>query len=52
MEDFYACLYYAALRPLEALKLRESDLHLPKKGWGEAQRDPGDEGDGDSEQTS
>jgi hypothetical protein len=34
LEDFYACLYYAALRPLEALKLRESDLHLPKKGWG------------------
>lgn len=32
LEDFYACLYYAALRPLEALKLRESDLHLPKKG--------------------
>jgi integrase len=34
LEDFCACLYYAALRPLEALKLRESDLHLPKKGWG------------------
>ena len=34
LEDFYACLYYAAPRPLEALKLRESDLHLPKKGWG------------------
>ena len=27
-------LYYAALRPSEAVMLRESDLHLPKKGWG------------------
>jgi integrase len=34
LEDFYACLYYAALGPWEALKLRESDLHLPRKGWG------------------
>jgi integrase len=34
LEAFYACLYYAALRPSEAVMLRESDLHLPKKGWG------------------
>jgi integrase len=34
LEAFYACLYYAALRPSEAVILRESDLHLPKKGWG------------------
>ncbi len=33
-EAFFACLYYAALRPSEAVMLRESDLHLPKKGWG------------------
>jgi integrase len=30
----FACLYYAALRPSEAVVLREADLHLPKKGWG------------------
>ena len=34
LEAFYACLYYAALRPSEAVMLRESDLHLPRKGWG------------------
>jgi integrase len=34
LEAFYACLYYAALRPSEAVMLRESDLHLPKRGWG------------------
>jgi integrase len=34
LEAFYACLHYAALRPSEAVMLRESDLHLPKKGWG------------------
>jgi len=34
LEAFYACLYYAALRPSEAVMLRDSDLHLPKTGWG------------------
>jgi hypothetical protein len=34
LEAFYACLYYAALRPSEAVMLRESDLYLPAKGWG------------------
>ena len=34
LEAFYACLYYAALRPSEAVMLRELDLYLPKKGWG------------------
>ncbi len=34
LETFYACLYYAALRPSEAVMLRETDLHLPVKGWG------------------
>jgi integrase len=34
LEAFYACLYYAALRPSEAVMLREADLHLPTKGWG------------------
>ncbi|WP_243706290.1 site-specific integrase [Micromonospora sp. KC721] len=31
---FYACLYFAALRPSEALGLREWDCHLPATGWG------------------
>ena len=34
LETFFACLYYAALRPSEAVMLREADLHLPKTGWG------------------
>ena len=34
LEAFYACLYYAALRPSEAVMLREADLHLAKQGWG------------------
>ena len=34
LEAFYGCLYYTALRPSEAVMLRESDLHLPKRGWG------------------
>jgi integrase len=34
LEAFFGCLYYAALRPSEAVMLREADLHLPKKGWG------------------
>jgi integrase len=34
LEAFYACLYYAALRPSEAVILRDSDLHLPARGWG------------------
>ena len=33
LEAFYACLYYAALRPSEAAMLRESGLYLPAKGW-------------------
>jgi integrase len=31
---FFACLYFAALRPGEALGLRLQDCHLPKTGWG------------------
>jgi integrase len=34
LEAFSGCLYYAALRPSEAVMLRDSDLHLPKRGWG------------------
>ena len=35
VEGFFACLYYAGLRPAEARNLRLSDCHLPDKGWGE-----------------
>lgn len=31
---FYAVLYYAGLRPAEAVGLRLSDCHLPEQGWG------------------
>ena len=31
---FFGCLYYAALRPEEAVALRTSDCHLPGSGWG------------------
>jgi integrase len=31
---FFGCLYYAALRPAEALHLRIDDCELPDKGWG------------------
>ena len=34
LKAFFAVLYYAALRPSEAVMLREADLHLPKTGWG------------------
>jgi integrase len=34
LKAFFATLYYAALRPSEAVMLREADLHLPKAGWG------------------
>ncbi len=32
LEAFYACLYYAALRPSEAVMLRVTDCHLPSRG--------------------
>ncbi|MEV1200281.1 tyrosine-type recombinase/integrase [Microbispora rosea] len=30
----FACMYYAALRPGEAVALRQQDCHLPEAGWG------------------
>ena len=30
----YACLYFAALRPAEAVGLRIQDCYLPETGWG------------------
>jgi integrase len=32
---FFGCLYYAALRPEEAVALRVGDCHLPSHGWGQ-----------------
>jgi integrase len=34
LRAFFACLYYAALRPGEALGLRLTDRTLPEVGWG------------------
>jgi integrase len=34
MTAFFGCLYYAALRPEEAVALRIADCHLPGPGWG------------------
>jgi integrase len=31
---FYACMYYAALRPAEVTGLRRQDCDLPETGWG------------------
>ncbi|WP_336318717.1 site-specific integrase [Streptomyces lavendofoliae] len=31
---FFACQLYAALRPAEAVGLREKDCYLPETGWG------------------
>lgn len=35
LEAFFACMYYAALRPSEVIHLRRHDLTLPEQGWGE-----------------
>jgi integrase len=32
---FYACLYFAALRPEEAVALGKPNLDLPERGWGQ-----------------
>ena len=35
LEAYFACLYYAALRPAEPPHLRVKDCALPESGWGE-----------------
>lgn len=35
VEGFFACIYYAGLRPSEARNLRQTDCSLPETGWGE-----------------
>src|SRR5690348_10227467 len=32
---FYGCLYFAAMRPEEAVALKKRHLALPTTGWGE-----------------
>jgi hypothetical protein len=32
---FFGCLYFAALRPEEAVSLAKHNLSLPTEGWGE-----------------
>ncbi|MGV9598711.1 hypothetical protein ACWDR1_18780 [Streptosporangium sandarakinum] len=34
LRGFFACLYFAGLRPAEALGLRRQDCHLPETGRG------------------
>ncbi|WP_344832060.1 hypothetical protein [Nonomuraea dietziae] len=34
MMAFYATLYFAGVRPAEAVGLRRDDCHLPEEGWG------------------
>ena len=34
LRALFACMYYAALRPAEAVALRRQDCHLPATGWG------------------
>lgn len=37
VEGYFACLYYAGLRPSEAASLRADDCLLPEAGWGQLQ---------------
>ena len=30
----FACMYYAAMRPSEAINVKKNDCHLPDTGWG------------------
>ncbi|MGP4112285.1 tyrosine-type recombinase/integrase [Streptomyces sp. 4N509B] len=34
LEAFFGCLYYAAMRPAEAIRLTKRQCFLPKRGWG------------------
>ncbi|MEV0177701.1 tyrosine-type recombinase/integrase [Streptomyces sp. NPDC050625] len=34
LEAFFGCLYYAGLRPAEAIHLQKSQCRLPERGWG------------------
>ncbi|MFC5942002.1 tyrosine-type recombinase/integrase [Micromonospora harpali] len=34
LEGFFACMYFAALRPSEVIHLRADECELPETGWG------------------
>ena len=34
LEGFFACMYFAALRPSEVMHLRDDECDLPEDGWG------------------
>ncbi|NBE82178.1 tyrosine-type recombinase/integrase [Micromonospora rubida] len=34
LEGFFACMYFAALRPSEVMHLRADECELPENGWG------------------
>lgn len=34
LEGFFACMYFAALRPSEVIHLRVDECELPEEGWG------------------
>ncbi|WP_042401503.1 tyrosine-type recombinase/integrase [Streptacidiphilus carbonis] len=34
LEAFFGCLYFAGMRPAEAVWLRRADCTLPRRGWG------------------
>ncbi|MEV0325094.1 tyrosine-type recombinase/integrase [Micromonospora echinospora] len=34
LEGFFACMYFAALRPSEVMHLRNDECDLPEEGWG------------------
>jgi hypothetical protein len=37
---FFACLYFAMLRPSETVALHADDCHLPESGWGPPRPEP------------
>lgn len=34
LDGFFACMYFAALRPSEVIHLRNDECELPERGWG------------------
>jgi integrase len=35
LSAMFACMYYAAMRPGEAIAVKQGDCHLPETGWGQ-----------------
>ncbi|MFF4407240.1 tyrosine-type recombinase/integrase [Streptomyces sp. NPDC001404] len=34
LAPFFGCMYYAAMRPAEVIRLQQANCYLPEKGWG------------------